>query len=440
MAPVLGVGALSAISMQKLLDDSASLLPTDAKPHADLPRVLLLSVVPPNTRYTGALMLHSMFKAIPAEKLSCYVVKTPRVEADLDDEYRSIPYAISNKPSEAKTRRLPGKLGALECFSKELFSEKISVPKITKQILEFISDQKPDLIWCTLEGQTMIRIADSIQKQVPLPMVSQVWDPPEWWMHDNKVDRLTQNTVLKTFSSVLKHSKIVATASWAMSQEYEEKIGCRTIPVIPGIPDSWASSPAKSIGENSKLKIGFAGQMYSIKEWNHLMKALDAVDWKIEGREVEIVMLGRVFHLNSFHRRNIRYLGWCGQKETLEILSGCDILYCPYWFDREFESPAKLSFPSKLTSYLASGRPILFHGPEYCSPYKFLKQNNAAVLCHGLDKSAIVNALSRLVYDVELYEQLASNGSAAFKKYLTQNEMCSQFTEAITLAYEGRSR
>ncbi len=401
-------------------------------------RILLLSVTAPNTRYTGALMLHSMFKAVPLRNLSCFAIKVPRISPAIGDEYKDVPYQVINKPPESQKRHLPGKFGSLESFARERAIKEFTIPQITSKVLNFIDEQKPDLIWCTLEGQTMIRIASILQKRLTLPMVTQVWDPPEWWMHDNGVEKWTRSEVLKTFASVLKEADVVATASWSMAEQYTRQFGCRTVPVLPGLPGAWAHAPKNELNDAKTLKIGFAGQMYSEKEWEHLQEALDAVDWTIEGRQVEIVMMGRLFHLSSFHKRNIRYLGWCNQQETLEILSKCDILYCPYWFDGDFESPARLSFPSKLSTYLAAGRPILFHGPEYSSPCKFLKENDAAMLCHGLSKSAILNGLNQLVYDKERYFELAKNGARTFREHLTDDRMTGQFLQALTLAQKEK--
>ena len=64
----------------------------------------------------------------------------------------------------------------------------------------------------------------------------------------------------------------------------------------------------------------------------------------------------------------------------LPELRTADLLYCPYWFDPGFERPCRLSFPSKLSTYLKTGVPVLFHGPEYASPRIFLEQNDAAYI------------------------------------------------------------
>jgi len=397
-------------------------------------RILLLSVVPPNTRYTGGIMLHSLLEPFDSNNLSCFAVLNPRLKVELHPDFKAIPYQTVLRPREAQLRHLPGRLGSLECYFKETYNAKVVIPQLAEEVRDFAAKTKPDLIFCTLEGQTMISLAAEVQRTLPLQMVTQVWDPPQWWMRSNCVDSWSIKSILNTFSSVLRNSAAVAAASWSMAESYSLEHGAHAIPVVPGLPEDWAKDPATRLSDGNKLLIGFCGQMYSKDEWNAFLETLDALDWKVEGRDVEIKMLGREFELEGFNKRNIHYLGWRDQIESIEILSKCDILYCPYFFDRDFESTSRLSFPSKLTTYLAAGRPVLLHGPEYSSPYKFLKENDAGMLCSGLEKSAISNALSRLVYDADRYAQLAENGNIAFSKYLTDKQMRSQFLKAMAMA------
>lgn len=404
-------------------------------------RILLLSVVPPNTRYTGGIMLYSLLEPLKSNNLSCFTVLNQRLKVEMHPDLKNIQYQTVIRPREAQLRHLPGRFGSLECFFKETYTAKVLIPQLAQQVRNFAAKTKPDLIFCTLEGQTMIRLAAEIQRTLPLQMVTQVWDPPQWWMRSNCVDSWSIDSILDTFSSVLKNSAAVAAASWSMAESYKQEHGANAIPVVPGLPGEWAKIPATRLNDGNKLIIGFCGQMYSKEEWDALLETLDALDWKVEGRDVEIKMLGKEFELEGFYKRNIHYLGWRDQVESIEILSDCDILYCPYFFDRAFESTSRLSFPSKLTTDLAAGRPVLLHGPEYCSPYKFLKENDAGMLCSGLEKSAISNALSRLAYDTDRYAQLAENGSKAFFKHLTDKHMRSQFLKTLQMAViKGHSK
>lgn len=385
----------------------------------------------PCKTYTGGLMLHQQFKFMPKEQLSCFVASHPRLKFELDPDYAGIPYQQMHKPKEQKERLFPGKIGALYSCFREQYTANSIVPRIAAKAVAFARQVNCEKIWCVLEGQTMIRIADILQRQLNIPMITQVWDPPEWWMKANKVDGYSVRQILDIFARVLERSEACAAASWAMAEYYRNEFDCNAIPLVPGLDKTIAREPATRINDRPDLIIGFAGQMYSVEEIARLVETVEALGWELGGRKVRIRVLGGGFDMGANRPRNYEYLGFRSQPETIELLADCDILYCPYWFDPRFEKESKQSFPSKLTTYLAAGRPVLFHGPDYSSPGRFLELNDAAQLCNSLERTAVLNALERLVWDQDRYRELADNGRRAFDTHLTTDVMRLQFCKVL---------
>jgi len=408
----------------------SSIAHTEAMP--DFAKILLVSAVPPSTNYTGALMLDSMCRALRPDKLSCFSVVTKGLDPTIHPDWQRIPYSHRQKPPESHPRHFPSYLGVLESFVTEQTKARREIPKLVDEIVSFAQNTGAEKIWCTLEGQTLIRLAAALQKRLPLPMVAQVWDPPGWWLRDNNVDRLSRTEVMKHFGTVLSNpNTTLAAASWAMAEQYSKDYNCKAIPVVPGLPEGWAYEPSTELRDTTTLTIGFAGQLYAGDNWNCLTHALDSIGWTLDGRKVEVVVLGRFFGTSTNTERNIRFRGWRPQQELLKILSECDILYCPYWFCSRYETEARLSFPSKLTTYLAAGRPVLFHGPTYSSPSRFLAEHDAAVQCNSLLLVDVIEALRTLVQDKSAYMRSANNGTKAFHCYLTEKHMQSQFLKAL---------
>jgi glycosyltransferase involved in cell wall biosynthesis len=130
----------------------------------------------------------------------------------------------------------------------------------------------------------------------------------------------------------------------------------------------------------------------------------------------------------------VEFLGWHSQEETIQLLSEADVLYCPYWFDSAFEEESRLSFPSKLTTYLAAGRPVLFHGPAYASPAVFLKERGAGECCFSLDTDSIIASLTKLANDEAFYKETTFNGTNAFMECLTMLVLQKNFLEFLNRA------
>jgi hypothetical protein len=88
---------------------------------------------------------------------------------------------------------------------------------------------------------------------------------------------------------------------------------------------------------------------------------------------------------------------------------------------------ANLSFPSKLTSYIASGRPVLFHGRADSSPARFLRQNGAAFFCFRPGVSAIRETIARALGDDATYARTAHAARELLDTHLSADTLRQSF-------------
>ncbi len=395
-------------------------------------KIVLLTDIPPCTNYTAGLVLDQLCKFLPRGSIACLAIVNPQLgNFHISPDLEWLPITFIPKPREMGVRTLPGGLRSLATFSLETYTSSTKVKKLATRVAEFCRKLGTDRLWCVLQGQTMIRLARPVSSDLSIPLYTQLWDPPHWWLRVNRIDKLSSASILSEFQRAVRSSHGCAAASWAMAEKYANDYGVRAVALVPGLDARLALPPAKEMHPGKEFIIALAGQLYATEEWNALVSALNTVNWKICGRDVKIRLLGRHASLDANAPMRIEFLGWQSQPETIRALSEADVLYCPYWFDPTFEVEARQSFPSKLTTYLAAGRPVLFHGPDYASPARFLKENDAGLCCHSLEAPALIDALSRFALDSELYCNLTQNGRIAFERYLTLRSMREAFAEFL---------
>jgi len=395
-------------------------------------RVLLLTGMPPCSNYTAGIVLHQLCSFLPPESVACFSAIDRSVRPEIPEDMAALAMKTVARPRE-HWNAIPGVLGDAASLAMEWVVASTSVKNIAQKATAFGREFGADRVWCVLEGQTLIRLALHVAKALRVPLYTQVWDPPGWWLRYNHVDSITSRRVLRRFESTIRQSAGCAAASWAMAETYAQRYGVQTAPVVPGLPAELAREPARAPHDRDEVVIGVAGQIYATREWEALLAALDGVAWQLDGRSVRIIVLGRYLNLRANASASIHYLGWRSQGETIGLLADADVLYCPYWFDPTFEEEARLSFPSKLTSYLAAGRPVFFHGPEYASPARFLRENQAAFLCHSLEPRQVVGQLAHILTDRDAYASATRHGRAAFDRYLTTTSMKASFYEFLGL-------
>ena len=394
---------------------------------------MLLSDVPPSTNFTAGIVQLQLCRFLleDGHKLCCFGIVDPFLNPEIPDDLLEVmPYKRTNKPKESWGRH--PKFGSFASLIANNYISFVKLPQISKDAAQFAKANNVDIIWSVVQGQTMIKVVRKIASIVGVPYTVQVWDPPEWWLRENKFDSFTKKSVMKEFGRLLKQSKACLSASWTMAEEYSATYRANCIPVIPGLDHKKEIEPQKRI--DNDFIIAFAGQIYASTEFNALLMALEYMNWAHNGRKIRLSLYGRYFQNFHFNKpANIHICGWYHQESVLKELAASDLLYCPYWFDPAFEKIARLSFPSKLTSYLKTKTPVLVHAPEYSSPVKFVKQHNAGFVCNTLDPREIAAQLAEIIDNGEENKKIGLQGYEAFSKHLTFDVMKTNFYKSLGL-------
>lgn len=397
-------------------------------------KILLLSDTTPCDNYTAGLVLSAMVRLVPRDQICIFSVLNPSLDMRLGDEFTNIPIEIHPKPNEnwswLPRRRFARILSAGLTFAAEKFTEGVVVPNLVRQAIRFGRDQKVDRVWAVLQGQTTIRMAEAVAKGLGVPLHTHVWDPFSWWAQAHGIDRFNTRRIQCLFDKAIAASHGVATASAPMADLYRQQFGVSAVPVIASHHKSMALSPEATLSQDKHIVIGMAGQFYAAKEWLELLKALRASGWVISGRQVRVVVVGPQQPPGT-PDPNVSFLGWKSQRDAALIMAQCDVLYCPYPFDTNMKEVSSYSFPSKLVLYLLAGRPIVFHGPEYSAPAKYIRDRRCGLLAGRLHATNIYNELERLLSNADIYRQMAVNAQEAFVSDFTLESMDQAFNSFI---------
>jgi hypothetical protein len=103
----------------------------------------------------------------------------------------------------------------------------------------------------------------------------------------------------------------------------------------------------------------------------------------------------------------------------------------PYWFDEAFQPAVELSFPNKISLYLAAGRPIVFHGPHRSTPTRFLERWPVGIPCHSLDPRDIAASLLTAATDATFHETAARAIPEALREELGMHRFRERFAEFL---------
>ncbi len=398
-----------------------------------VPRILLLTPMPPGDASTGRLYLRELCRLLPKGSLCCFSTCTPaRPPFTVDPAW--IPVGYGRNPRTSGYSFLGYHFNRLSCFPVVQYARHISMPALVAQAVHFGRQHQVDLVWAVLEDHALIYMAPRVATKLGKPLVTTVWDPPEGdWSVRAGYDPMSRRVLQSDFEDAQRASVRCGVASEPMQAEYRDKYGCESVVLIHGIDPGLRRSASKAMNGDGRFVLGFAGNMYmtALPVWEALFTALSSVDWCIEGRQISLRLLAYRAYLECRSRANIEFLGWRPMAEAIGLISQTDVAYAPLWFDERHRPDVQLCFPGKIPTYLASGRPILYHGPEDSSVTRFLRRFPVGVGCNSLDAADIVDSLRRFIVDPEFYARAVDAGQEALDKELGLHVFRERFARLI---------
>jgi hypothetical protein len=301
---------------------------------------------------------------------------------------------------------------------------------LAEKVSEFVRINKPLQIWTVLTSLAAIEITWRLLKSQRTPVLVQLWDAPEHLMQNRRLDRISRSRTLRKFHDILKRAERVAVIGESMRDQYA--LHTRQPPVIVrhGIKDDVLART--DVSDSAEFRIGFCGGMYAGSAWRCLQAALEILNWQLAGRNVALIIASPRIELTASRPARTRFYGWqsagesvesCIQRST-ELMAACDLLYLPQSFDSFSRPLTELSFPSKLSTYATTGRPILVHTPTYGSLNQFCAEHNFGLVCNELNAEHLAGLLSSAVQNGSRMNDLASQTALIGSKVLNQSQFC----------------
>jgi hypothetical protein len=203
----------------------------------------------------------------------------------------------------------------------------------------------------------------------------------------------------RIFGSVYRQATSRFCVSQSMAEYYNERYGVEGSVLFPcRAKDSpvFKSPPRKANGSGA-LTCAFAGTVDG-----SYVTPLIAVARNLAR------LRGKLLIFSAFDRHdaectglalpNVELRGSFASSDLIRTMRNeADVLFVPMTFMRAHDTEVRISFPSKLTDYTATGLPLLIYGPEHCSAVRWAVNNPGLgeVVTHQ-DDDALLAALARL--------------------------------------------
>lgn len=236
---------------------------------------------------------------------------------------------------------------------------------IAKQILNHLRAKDISDVLIILESPILFEIARLLSKSRTHRTSTLVWDHPEHVISNYGYCGLVRDFLLKSFSKSIQASSAVITVATKLREHLRQmnpkaKVEAQKSPV--SLSEDFVPLVSPTSGE---FVIGYAGSVTAPQEFDTLLLHLDSINWAINGRSIRLKLFGKRFVLSSSSSRRIEYCGFRNTThELIDELRKCNLLFLPQPFSAKLSLVSRYSFPTKLSTYLSSGCPILLFAPS----------------------------------------------------------------------------
>jgi glycosyltransferase involved in cell wall biosynthesis len=273
--------------------------------------------------------------------------------------------------------------------------------------------------------------AAAVARRLRVPLHIIVHDD---WPRSSAIVEACRPWLERTFGRIYRAAASRLCVSPFMAEEYEQRYGAAGSLMYPSRSKDCPVFPAKAaqpIGDGDMV-IGYGGNSSPL-----LVESLRALAAALPGTRTRLALFGG-FDEDAKRRLlaespAISFHGFVPFDRMIrELREIADVLFVPMTFGVDQRDNMKLSFPSKLTDYTATGLPLLIHAPAYSSAVRWARmERDVAEIVDESGEAPLRAAIARLRADADRRARLAANAVAAGQRYFDAAAARLALTQAL---------
>ena len=272
-----------------------------------------------------------------------------------------------------------------------------------RQLDKAVREFQPDVI-LTLAETGLSRIAHDTARRHGVPLAGLFLD---WFpiMSGHFGHKITQPILSQRYRKLYCQCELAYCTSDGMQEVLGPHPNSHVIYPMPG----WHRIPEKTYPPaTGKFRIVYVGAAQGF--YGRMLRSLLH---EIEKHsELEIIIVGPN---SDWPKDEIRLaqerricLGFMPPEKAAEVLAGADALLVVMSFEKEHELFMRTSFTTKFLDYSAFGKPVILWGPDYCTPSRLAKRENAAMVVETESPDGVVEAAKKLANDPQEVARLSA--------------------------------
>jgi len=326
-------------------------------------------------------------------------------------------------------------LGVLD----ELRSLRMSPP-----LRAWIRGFAPDVVYSQLGNLPMMSLVEQIIDEFDCPLALHIMDDwPSFLYRSGALQGVVRADMERRMRSLTNRAASLLTISDAMAAEYEARYGRAFLsfhnPVDLKHWDELAAAyrVVPSSSADRPLHIVYAGRV-GTGNADSVLDVAEIVS-EMSSRGERIAM--QVNTPDADTPVAIRIAEYPGVVVTPggeyarvpSLMEAADILLLPLDFDERSVRLMRLSMPTKVSEYLASGRPVLTYAPRGSATADYARGDEWSIVVDERDPAALRRALESLIHDDALRRDMGTRARQCAVENHDAGRVRTQFRAALTV-------
>ncbi|OAI47788.1 hypothetical protein AYO44_08805 [Planctomycetaceae bacterium SCGC AG-212-F19] len=432
----------------------------------DFPRVLFLTPCAFNPITGGGVTFTNLFQGWPRDRLATVTDDPVPVSRDTCDRYfflsdQELQYVPplnwlrrrTAPQQEPRPNEMPqpvwGPRGWVKRLAKRVVGN-AGLPEsgqLSPSLRSWLADFQPDLVYTILGTPGYLDLLEAICRPSNIPFVMHIMD-------NGTIDPLRTGL----FSGYLRRSyarrmdALVPRAAQclaigdAMAEEYGMRFGRSFIPFQntidlarrqhPQMGDLTCSQPARVMYIGSILPYAV---LNSLRDCCRAIEALNRTGLPVQleiytalelfGQQAQMLAVDPMIQLRPVPRSDEGFF---------DLLAQADVLLLPVNFDPASVHYIRLSMPTKVPAYLASGVPTLVYGPPSVAQVEYARRHQWGHVVDQPSAELLENGLRDILTDSALRRRLSQRAQETATRFHDARKVRTTFQEALMAA--GRRR
>jgi glycosyltransferase involved in cell wall biosynthesis len=316
-------------------------------------------------------------------------------------------------------------------------AEMLQHSTLSTPLISWVRSFAPDVVYCQLGSLHAMRLTRQLYDSTRARLAIHIMDDwPTTLYGGSMLGPSLRALVDREFRDLLALADVRLVISRAMAREYASRYGFE-FGVFHNCIDvgKWKAARKRTWHDHSPFTVAYSGRIGwdALSGFDDVCAAVEAMNGQGVAAEFHVYSphAGTSAASRLLRHPHTKVLPPPDHSGLPEVLASADVVVFTSDFEGWGRRYARLSMPTKIPAYMASGTPVLLHAPADHATCQWAQEAGWAVITGRPGSGPVLKALLRLAGDPALRERLGRRATTVVERECDERSVRPAFATAL---------